>query len=87
VRCYVWTNPTAIGQALVGTPVNVQQAFLNTTAAPLTWCGGRMAHTRHSGGQYYVFVDGHAKWARLEQTVSPQFLWGPPVLRQTLLYQ
>lgn len=32
---------------------------------------------RHSGGANYIFVDGHAKWHKLEQTLDPNnFLWG-----------
>jgi prepilin-type processing-associated H-X9-DG protein len=37
----------------------------------------RIAWNRHNGGANYVFVDGHAKWHRLEQTVTPVWLHGP----------
>ncbi|MBB6053815.1 DUF1559 domain-containing protein [Armatimonas rosea] len=37
----------------------------------------RVKWDRHSGGANYTFLDGHAKWMRLEQTLSPSnFLWG-----------
>ena len=36
----------------------------------------RVFFDRHKGGSNYNFVDGHAKWYRLEQTLSPNFLWG-----------
>jgi len=33
--------------------------------------------TRHRDGANFVFVDGHAKWFRVEQTTTPQNLWSP----------
>jgi prepilin-type N-terminal cleavage/methylation domain-containing protein/prepilin-type processing-associated H-X9-DG protein len=37
----------------------------------------RVKWDRHSQGANYTFVDGHAKWFRLEQTIDPNnFLWG-----------
>ena len=32
---------------------------------------------RHREGANFVFMDGHAKWFRPEQTVTPQNLWSP----------
>lgn len=29
----------------------------------------------HFAGASFVFVDGHAKWLKLEQTIQPTFLW------------
>lgn len=40
----------------------------NGTTNPLT----EVATVRHHGGASFVFVDGHAKWHRFEQT------WNPP---------
>lgn len=40
-------------------------------------CGCRIQHTRHNGGSNYVFVDGHARWLRFEQTYVPKYLFGP----------
>jgi len=37
----------------------------------------RLAWKRHSGGANYVFLDGHAKWHMLSQTVSPVWMYGP----------
>jgi prepilin-type processing-associated H-X9-DG protein len=37
----------------------------------------RIGHTRHNGGANYIFVDGHAKWYRIEATLVPKWLWGP----------
>jgi len=37
----------------------------------------RIAWNRHAEGANYVFIDGHAKWHRLEQTVSPTWMYGP----------
>jgi len=35
------------------------------------------APDRHTKGADYIFADGHAKWMRLEQTLSPKsFKWG-----------
>jgi prepilin-type N-terminal cleavage/methylation domain-containing protein/prepilin-type processing-associated H-X9-DG protein len=48
---------------------------------------GRVGIDRHSGGFDNVFVDGHAKWYRLESTISPKFLWGPATLSQTRILQ
>lgn len=31
--------------------------------------------TRHQGGSNYAFYDGHAKWLRYEQTLSPRDRW------------
>jgi prepilin-type N-terminal cleavage/methylation domain-containing protein/prepilin-type processing-associated H-X9-DG protein len=37
----------------------------------------RVQWDRHLGGANYAFVDGHAKWLRLEQTLDPaNFMWG-----------
>jgi prepilin-type N-terminal cleavage/methylation domain-containing protein/prepilin-type processing-associated H-X9-DG protein len=41
-------------------------------------CGGRLQYDRHNGGMTCVFVDGHAKWSRMENTITPTFMWGPP---------
>jgi prepilin-type N-terminal cleavage/methylation domain-containing protein/prepilin-type processing-associated H-X9-DG protein len=30
---------------------------------------------RHQGGSNYLFFDGHAKWARYEQTLIPRNMW------------
>ncbi len=30
---------------------------------------------RHQGGSNYTFFDGHAKWLRYEQTISPHNMW------------
>jgi len=36
----------------------------------------RVAFYRHLGGSNFIFCDGHAKWARMEQTLGDNFLWG-----------
>ena len=37
----------------------------------------RVQWDRHSQGANYAFLDGHAKWTRLETTLDPSnFLWG-----------
>lgn len=33
------------------------------------------ALSRHNGGANYMFFDGHAKWMRYEQTLSPRDMW------------
>jgi prepilin-type N-terminal cleavage/methylation domain-containing protein/prepilin-type processing-associated H-X9-DG protein len=38
---------------------------------------GRIHAERHNDGSNFPFVDGHAKWQRLEATIVPKFLWGP----------
>jgi len=35
-----------------------------------------VAFPRHNGGSNYTFADGHAKWHRAEQTLTPKLLWG-----------
>ena len=37
----------------------------------------RVATERHSGGMNNVFLDGHAKWHKLTQTLQPNWKWGP----------
>lgn len=37
----------------------------------------RVRWDRHNGGANYTFFDGHAKWLRIEATLTPgNFLWG-----------
>jgi prepilin-type processing-associated H-X9-DG protein len=55
-----------------GTPMTAAQAMA-TNSVPYT----RIAHERHLGTSNYVFIDGHAKAYRLEQTIVPTFLHGP----------
>jgi prepilin-type N-terminal cleavage/methylation domain-containing protein/prepilin-type processing-associated H-X9-DG protein len=50
---------------------------LATIMAPGSHAKMRIAYNRHNEGANYVFVDGHAKWHRLEQTVSPTWMHGP----------
>ncbi len=40
-------------------------------AAPPVW----PVQPRHRGGSNYLFYDGHAKWARYEQTLQPRNMW------------
>ena len=35
----------------------------------------KLIERRHMEGSNYMFFDGHAKWARYEQTVSPVNMW------------
>jgi prepilin-type processing-associated H-X9-DG protein len=37
----------------------------------------RIATERHNGGMNNVFLDGHAKWYRLDQTLDNNWKWGP----------
>jgi prepilin-type processing-associated H-X9-DG protein len=37
--------------------------------------GGLNAAGRHTGGANYIFFDGHAKWYKVEATVTPRNLW------------
>jgi prepilin-type N-terminal cleavage/methylation domain len=37
----------------------------------------RIATTRHNGGMNNMFIDGHAKWHHFEQTLQPNWMWGP----------
>jgi prepilin-type N-terminal cleavage/methylation domain-containing protein/prepilin-type processing-associated H-X9-DG protein len=61
-HAYIGTRPATVAEAL----------------NPRGDIRGRVAADRHSGGCNYIFVDGHAKWLRLEATIEPKFLWGPP---------
>lgn len=62
------------------TPQVAAQAFA-TCSAP-GYAGGAphisyIQPDRHSGGSNYTYADGHAKWAKLEQTLNPNnFQWG-----------
>jgi prepilin-type processing-associated H-X9-DG protein len=33
--------------------------------------GPRVATGRHTGGENYIFADGHARWMRFRQTLGP----------------
>ncbi len=44
----------------------------HTHAFPPVW---PVQKNRHQGGSNYLFYDGHAKWARYEQTLSPRNMW------------
>jgi prepilin-type N-terminal cleavage/methylation domain-containing protein/prepilin-type processing-associated H-X9-DG protein len=57
-----------------GVPHSLATVMVDT---PKSHAKERIAWNRHNGGANYVFVDGHAKWHRLEQTVSPLWLHGP----------
>lgn len=69
-----------------GTPPRVVDSMMNmmtwddATQTPTT-----LAFMRHQGGANYVFVDGHAKWHRFEQTFqqvrgnSPYVDWYDPL--------
>ncbi|MES2464188.1 MAG: prepilin-type N-terminal cleavage/methylation domain-containing protein [Armatimonadota bacterium] len=50
---------------------------LATVMDPASHGKERIAWKRHNEGANYVFLDGHAKWHRLEQTVTPTWLHGP----------
>ncbi|HVK04560.1 MAG TPA: prepilin-type N-terminal cleavage/methylation domain-containing protein [Armatimonadaceae bacterium] len=50
---------------------------LTDVIAPTGHMKTRVAWNRHNEGANYVFLDGHAKWHRLEQTVTPTWLYGP----------
>jgi len=42
------------------------------------WAGPRIDVNQwsvHNGGTNYAFVDGHAKWLRIEQTLYPKNMW------------
>ena len=43
----------------------------HTHTFPPVW----VAQPRHQGGSNYLFYDGHAKWMKYEQTVTPRNLW------------
>jgi prepilin-type processing-associated H-X9-DG protein len=48
--------------------------FYDTSAAPWTvdeFDVGNLAHERHNGGSNYSFADGHVKWLKWSQTLSP----------------
>jgi prepilin-type N-terminal cleavage/methylation domain-containing protein/prepilin-type processing-associated H-X9-DG protein len=58
------TNPATVAEIMIDNP-------------PAGNPKARIAYNRHAGGSNYVFIDGHAKWYRLEQTLAPVFLHGP----------
>ena len=37
----------------------------------------RIATKRHNEGMNNMFLDGHAKWNKFEQTLQPNWMWGP----------
>jgi prepilin-type N-terminal cleavage/methylation domain-containing protein/prepilin-type processing-associated H-X9-DG protein len=63
-----------------GRRMNLQEAL-----DPKKHLRSRVAAIRHNEGCNYIFADGHAKWYRLEATITPTFLWGPltwPLVRE-----
>lgn len=38
---------------------------------------GKILGTWHNGGSNWLFVDGHVRWMKPRQTLTPQFLWMP----------
>ena len=56
-----------------GRPMTVEEAL--NPSLPLY---ARVDAERHLGGSNFPFLDGHSKWLRLETTIVPKFLWGPP---------
>ena len=58
----------------LATMADAQTALAGTSDKPEIV---RIKWDRHGGGANYIFADGHAKWFRLEQTLSPtNFMWG-----------
>jgi prepilin-type processing-associated H-X9-DG protein/prepilin-type N-terminal cleavage/methylation domain-containing protein len=58
----------------LATMADAQTALVGTSDKPEIV---RVKWDRHNGGGNYLFLDGHAKWMKLEQTLSPtNFLWG-----------
>jgi hypothetical protein len=56
------------------TLLDAQAGLLGTSDKPEIV---RVNWDRHNGGSNYTFADGHAKWFKLEQTLSPvNFMWG-----------
>lgn len=53
-----WGNPPRVADSMMNMAL-----WDDATQTPTT-----LAITRHQGGANYVFVDGHAKWHRFEQT-------------------
>ncbi|MCC6446098.1 MAG: DUF1559 domain-containing protein [Armatimonadetes bacterium] len=51
-----------------------------------TWCNWcfRKESQWHSGGKNFIFADGHAKWLKAGQTVTPKNLWDPNDKRTNL---
>jgi prepilin-type N-terminal cleavage/methylation domain-containing protein/prepilin-type processing-associated H-X9-DG protein len=48
----------------------------------------RVATRRHTGGENYIFADGHAKWMRFRQTLNPEggtegSMWVQTLMRHT----
>ncbi len=58
----------------LATLADAQTALTGTSDKPEVV---RIKWDRHNAGANYIFMDGHAKWFRLERTLSPDdFLWG-----------
>ncbi len=57
-----WGNPPRVVDSMLNMRLWDMQRGIPTT----------LAITRHSGGANYVFVDGHAKWHKFEQTWRQQ---------------
>ena len=44
---------------------------------PTSGQNSQLAYQRHTGGSNYIFLDGHAKWYLLQNTVTPTWLYAP----------
>jgi len=84
--CPNTTSPYGAWMA-IGAPLAKFQAPANLIAVLEAW--GTCPEVRnvvttadcgvHMGGSTYIFVDGHAKWLRIAQTLFPTPMWVDPV--------
>jgi prepilin-type N-terminal cleavage/methylation domain-containing protein/prepilin-type processing-associated H-X9-DG protein len=78
---FIGTSGVSIGSGQICPGDNYRQATVADAEAGLLGTSDkpeivRVKWDRHNGGANYSFADGHAKWFKLDQTLTPINLWG-----------
>jgi len=78
---FIGTSGVSTGSGQICPGDNYRQANVADAEAGLLGTSDkpeivRVKWDRHNGGANYSFADGHAKWFKLDQTLTPVNLWG-----------
>ena len=78
---FIGTSGVSTGSGQICPGDNYRQASVADAEAGLLGTSDkpeivRVKWDRHNGGANYSFADGHAKWFKLDQTLTPINLWG-----------
>ena len=74
---YPWEPNCAFGRSMASIPMPAELIVVieTNTSSPDVRNFFDALRCRHNGGANFTFADGHAKWMKLAQTVTPIFLW------------